>query len=313
MGVVQTVRGAVNAGELGVVLPHEHLQIDLVSVFGTQLLAFDFQLTDVELAIREAREFIVAGGGCIVDVTTDPRIGRKPVALLEISTALDCHVIMGCGWYRQSWYGDEIDRMTAGDLAAVLIDEIVSGCDGTDIRPGIIGEIGADGGYLTAAEERVLRAAARAHLETDLPITLHARASKVGLAQLDVLEEEEVDLRRVIVGHCDTFPDEDYHEAIARRGAWVEFDTIRGTYADVSSQRARFVVEMVRRGHIDRLLLSQDICALSHLSVRGGSGYGYLLTGFLPLLRSLGLSEEQTTQLTVLNPQRALDPDGAVT
>jgi phosphotriesterase-related protein len=311
MGLVQTVRGEVPSGDLGIVLPHEHLQIDLVSVFGTQLLAFDFQLTNVELAIREAKDFIDAGGGCIVDVTTDRRMGRNPAALLEISKALDCHVVMGCGWYRNSWYGEEIDRMTAGDLAAILVDEIKTGCDGTGVRPGIIGEIGADGSYLTATEERVLRAAARTHLETDLSITLHARASRVGMAQLDVLEEEKVDLRRVIVGHCDTFPDPDYHEAIARRGAWVEFDTIRGTYEDVYSQRAGFVKEITRRGYLNRLLLSQDICALSHLSARGGSGYAYLLTGFLPLLQSIGLSQEQTDRLTTLNPQQALESVGS--
>jgi len=311
MGLVQTVRGKVPSEDLGVVLPHEHLQIDLVSVFGTQLLAFDFQLTNVELAIREVKDFIVAGGGCIVDVTTDSRMGRNPAALLEISKALDCHVVMGCGWYRNSWYGEEIDRMTVGDLTAILVDEIKMGFDGTGIRPGVIGEIGADGSYLTAKEERALRAAARAHLETDLSITLHARASKVGMAQLDVLEEEKVDLRRVIVGHCDTFPDPDFHEAIAKRGAWVEFDTIRGTYEDVYSQRADFVQEITRRGYLNRLLLSQDICAMSHLSARGGTGYAYLLTGFVPLLHSRGLSQEQTDRLTILNPQQALESVGS--
>jgi phosphotriesterase-related protein len=238
-------------------------------------------------------------------------MGRNPAALLEISKALDCHVVMGCGWYRNSWYGEEIDRMTAGDLAAILVDEIKMGFDGTGIRPGVIGEIGADGSYLTATEERVLRAAARTHLETDLSITLHARASKVGMAQLDVLEEEKVDLRRVIVGHCDTFPDPDFHEAIAKRGAWVEFDTIRGTYEDVYSQRADFVQEITRRGYLNRLLLSQDICAMSHLSARGGTGYAYLLTGFVPLLHSRGLSQEQTDRLTILNPQQALESVGS--
>jgi len=133
----------------------------------------------------------------------------------------------------------------------------------------------------------------------------------VGMAQLDVLEEEKVDLRRVIDGHCDTFPEPEYHEAIARRGAWVEFDTIRGTYEDVYSQRAGFVKEITRRGYLNRLLLSQDICALSHLSARGGSGYAYLLTGFLPLLQSLGLSQEQTDRLTTLNPQQALESVGS--
>jgi phosphotriesterase-related protein len=305
-GIVQTVRGRVKAAELGVVLPHEHLLIDLVSVFGTQLLAFDFQLMDRRLAAEEARRFVKAGGGCIVDVTTDARMGRQPDGLLEISESLDCHVIMGCGWYRNSWYGPEVNRMSAAALAEGLVREIESGVNGTGIRPGVIGEIGADSSFLTAAEERVLRAAARAHLQTDLPITLHARASRVGMDQLDVLEEERVDLRRVIVGHCDTYPDSDYHEAVARRGAWVQFDTIRGTYEDVVAQRSMYVIEAIRRGFIDQLLLSHDVCALSHLRVRGGTGYDYLLSGFVPLLQERGLADEQVEQLTTRNPQTAL-------
>ena len=313
VATVQTVRGEVAASQLGVVLPHEHLLLDLVSNFGHQLLAFDFVLSDVDLATDEAKRFVDAGGGCIVDVTTDARIGRQPEGLLQISNALDLHVVMGCGRYRESWYGSEIDLLPATAIAEAFIHEIQFGVGDTGIRPGIIGEIGADSSFVTAKEERVLRAAARAHTSTGLSITLHSRASEVGMAQLDVLEEEGVDLRRVIVGHSDTYPHPDYHQALAERGAWVEFDTIRGMHQDVVDQRKRLVLAFIERGYADRLLLSHDICTMSGLSARGGTGYDYLLSGFRPLLEETGVAPELVTQILTTNPQKALTVGGYLT
>ena len=152
----------------------------------------------------------------------------------------------------------------------------------------------------------MLRAGARAHLRTGLPITLHARFGKVGLRQLDVLEEEGVALGRVIVGHSDTEPDPDYHEALARRGAWVQFDTIRGRFPFTVERRVRYVLEARRRGFLDRILLSHDVCAQSHLVAFGGTGYDYLPARFGDRLREADLAEDELRMLFIENPRRAL-------
>lgn len=303
MATVMTVRGPVPADQLGLTLPHEHLFIDLVGVFAG---VFDFQLLDEELAIEEARRFKAAGGGCIVEVTTDRRMGRQPAALRRVAEALDLHIVMGCGWYREPWFEPEFGRRPTQELVEGLVHEIEHGADGTSIRPGIIGEIGADKDFVSPAEERALRASARAHHRSGLTITLHARASTVGAQQLDILEEEKVDPRRVIVGHCDTYPYPEYHEALARRGAWVQFDTIRGIHPYAAERRLRFVLEAARRGYLDQVLLSHDVCALSHLRAYRGTGYDYIPTEFIPRLREAGLSDEQIHLLTVVNPRRAL-------
>lgn len=303
--IAQTVRGAVNPEELGFTLPHEHLLIDLVGSFGTQLLAFDFRLLDHGVAIAEARRFKALGGGCIVDVTL-PGIGRDHLGLRAIADALDLHVIMGCGWYRDSWFGPEVDKTSTTGLARLLIEEIRDGVQGSGIKPGVIGELGADLHYLTAREERVLRAGAIAHHATNLPITLHSRMGMVAFQQLEVLEDEGVDLRRVIVGHADVTPDPDYHEALASRGAWVEFDTIRGVHRDVVESRLALVGESVSRGFSDRVLLSHDVCALSHLRMRGGTGYDYLLGEFVDELTRHGVPHDLISQMTTANPQKAL-------
>ena len=116
---VMTVRGAVPASDLGFVLPHEHLLLDAVKVFPANLLAYDFQLLDEGLAMEELGAFLTAasrldlapGTPTLVDVTTDERLGRDPSALCRLADALDMHIVMGCGRYREPWYEPDIGRL----------------------------------------------------------------------------------------------------------------------------------------------------------------------------------------------------------
>jgi phosphotriesterase-related protein len=299
---VNTVRGPIRGDALGLTLPHEHLFIDLFRITRVR----DGLLNDETLAVQEAARFKAAGGSTLVEVTNHG-LKRNPAALRRVAEATGLHVVMGSGWYREPYYDhDYIARRTTQDLAADFLQEIEKGEPETGIRPGIIGEIGADWSWVSPAEERVHRAAARAHRRTGLAITLHALESPVGLQQLAILDEEGADLRRVIVGHSDTWPDPDYHEAIARQGAYVQFDTIRGLFPYEVERHLRLVKEFLRRGFLRQLLLSHDNCFKSHLVGYGGHGYAYISTRFVPLLREAGLSDEQVRLLLVENPRRAL-------
>ena len=115
-----------------------------------------------------------------------------------------------------------------------------------------------------------------------------------------------LDPRRVIIGHCDTVPSPDYHAAIAAEGAYVQFDTIRGDNTYDTELRLDFISSMVRRGHIDKVLLSHDICLRSHLRALGGPGYTYVPTTLTDHLRQRGLSADELHLLLVENPRRAL-------
>ncbi|HEV8674851.1 MAG TPA: phosphotriesterase-related protein [Methylomirabilota bacterium] len=299
---IMTVQGPIGGDALGLTLPHEHLFLDLFRVTRVR----DGLLNDETLAIQEAARFKAAGGGTLVEVTNHG-LGRNAAGLRRVAAATGLHVVMGSGWYREPYYDlPAIARRSTADLATDLIEEIEKGEPATGIRPGIIGEIGADWGWVSPAEERVHRAAARAQRRTGLAITLHALESPVGLQQLDLLEEEGADLRRVVVGHADTWPDPDYHEAIARRGAYVQFDTIRGLHPYEVEKQLRLIQEVRRRGHLSQLLLSHDNCFRSHLVGYGGNGYAYIPTRFVPLLREAGLAEEELRLLLVENPRRVL-------
>ena len=308
-GTVMTVRGPVPASALGFTLPHEHTRCVLWHVPNR----WDYwQLTgDDETILPELARFRAAGGSCLVDVSL-PAIGRDPARLRRLSELSELHIVMGCGWYRQAYYSpsDEIDRRPVEDLTEALVREITEGPEGTDVRPGIIGEIGTDKPWLTAQEERVHRAAARAARATGLAVTTHAVQSAVGLAQLRVFEEEGLDPGRVVIGHADSHPERAYHRAVLERGAYLEFDFLGMAFTPLERhgepRLMRLLLERLDDGHAERILLSQDVCHDAQLSAFEGHGYTYLQETFLPRLRTAGVDEATVRTITIDNPRRLL-------
>lgn len=298
---VMTVTGPVPADDLGVVLAHEHVFIDLVSEYrGTGLL------NDEQLAAAELRALREAGGGTLVDLTTD-EIGRDPQALRRASQASGVAIVMGSGHYRdpyldRNWF----DRMSADAIADEITRDLTEGVRGTGIRAGIIGEIGADRRWISAAEERSFRAAARAQLRTGVTISTHAARWPVGIEQVALLVGEGVDPRRVIVGHADTVPVPGYHLELARQGCYVSFDGIGTGSRHDTEQIARSVLALVRDGFGAQVLLSHDVCLREHLRAHGGCGYAYLITEFLPMLIAAGMDPDEARGLITANPRAAL-------
>ena len=306
VGVVQTVRGPVAPDQVGYTLPHEHTYCQL---WGARH-RFDFphQLEDDDVLADEVNLFRAQGGTTIVDLTLD-EIGRNPEKLRALSERTGVDIVMGCGWYRDGYYlpEDRLDRRTVNDLADELIGEIRDGVGTTGIRPGVIGEIGVEKGWLTGVEERVHRAAARAQLTSGLPLATHGVMSPVALDQLTVLAEEGVDLSRVAVSHCDSYPYLEFHLALIERGAWLMFDNMGQLRSGRQEERVLSIIaELVRRGHGRRVMLSHDTCKVPQLRYHGGPGFAYVAESTLPSLRALGVSEEAIRQITEDNPREWL-------
>lgn len=306
---VQTVRGPVDPAVLGFTLPHEHTAISLWHVPDR----WDYwELTrDRTLIGEELGRFGAAGGRTIVDLTL-PGVGRDPAWLVSLSEATDLNIVMGCGWYRGAYYPAEalIDRRSVDDLADELVREATDGVGEGGIRPGIIGEIGTDKPWVSALEERVHRAAARASRRIGLAITTHAVMSDVGLAQLRIFEDEGADPSRVVIGHADSYPVLDHCLAIVGRGASVEFDFLGMSFTPQERHGEGRIVELISellaRGHAERILLSQDVCHNSQLKRYDGNGYVYLAETFLPRLTAAGVSATEIETMTVANPRRLL-------
>jgi len=308
-GRVQTVLGPVDPAALGWTLPHEHTAIALWHIPNR----WDYWelRRDEPLILEELAAFRAAGGGAVVDLTLDG-VGRDPAWLAGLARSSGLHIVMGSGWYRGAHYPAEalIDRRSVDALADVIARDAIVGVGDTGIRAGIIGEIGVDKPWLSALEERVHRAAARASRRTGLAITTHAVQSAVGLDQLDVFEAEGADLSRVVVGHADSYPSIEYHLAIVERGATVEFDFLGMSFTPLERHGEGRIVDNIRellaRGHVGQILLSQDVCHDSQLRRYGGNGYTYLAEVFLARLRAAGVSEDEIRAITVDNPRRLL-------
>ena len=278
-------------------------------------------LNDPELTYLELMRYKNAGGVTLVDQTNGGLRGNDQdllpvthaVAIREMAERTGLNIVLGCGWYRETYYERSLWRKKTDEIAEELVTDLTEGIEGTDVRAGIIGEIGAHFNWLSPVEERVLRAAARAQKKTGVTITTHAMRGLVGLDQLDILQEEGVDPRRVAIGHVQSYPHHEYHAEIARRGAFLTFDRM-GKLHDADEYDRQVLLGLIdqalKNGLIGHVLFSHDVCYRADYSSYGGSGYDFMSSQALKILGAIGVSEEQFHQIMVENPRRALTGEG---
>jgi phosphotriesterase-related protein len=351
MGNITTVTGEISSDDLGVTLPHEHLLIDgttpwideVDDVVSYRRSAIEkrkidapvtmelrswleynpgnydnFTLDNIDLACEEVGRFAELGGETVVDVT-GYGIGRDPRALRRIANRTGLNVIAGTGYYMRQAHPPNMDEKTAEGIANEIVSDLEEGMDDTNIRAGIIGEIGATHGFLEHENEVTsFRGAAMAQQRTGAPITIHPPFFyKESHDVLDVLEEAGADLENVILGHMDpTIRADDsleYHQSLADRGPFLEFDIFgQSGYSPAFDKTFPLDADKIQRvvdlfdDYGDQLLVSQDTCQKIHLKRYGGFGYDHILRNIVPRFRRRGLSNEAIDRLLIENPARAL-------
>jgi phosphotriesterase-related protein len=272
----------------------------------------NYLLLDEQVAIREVSQFKQYGGSGIVD-TTSIGLKRDPQALRRVSHATGLHIVMGASWYRRGWFDDaEMTRRSVESLAEEIVRDVTVGVGDAGIRAGIIGEVGTVGAPLVPNEIKIIRASGRASRATGAAVTLHTSALlKEQPKILDLLAEEGADLKRVIVGHSNGIANDlPFMRTLMDRGAYIQFDllgrspTVRTRLAD--SDVAKGIVDMIKAGYVERVLLSQDVCTKIQLKAYGGSGYSYIVEYFIPYLKRLGVTDAQVHTIMVDNPRRVL-------
>lgn len=338
---VVTVLGPVEPDELGVTMVHEHILCDWTSLLrepeaASQKVLYyapvdlttlgdvrwypwvsldNYRMWNVELAIVELDQYRLAGGRSIVDVTPFGG-GRDAEALQRISRETGLHIVLGCGYYIDAAHPSDMECRDADQIAAEIIGEFAEGVGDSGVRPGIIGEIGTSS-PITANEERSLRGAARAQRQTGAALSVHLYPwGKEGHKVLDVLEEEGVDPRRVILDHLfATIDDLAYHRSLAKRGAYLGYDLFGFDHSLIDAGRwppsdrevALAIRELIEEGYLSQCLLSQDIGVKLRLTAYGGWGYAHLLKHVVPVLHHVGIGPDQVATMLVDNP-RALLP-----
>jgi phosphotriesterase-related protein len=319
MSAVESLLGPLAVDALGVTYIHEH-----VFILSPELQWYwpGYAGWDEEAAVARGRTELTRihteyGCDTVVDVTV-PGIGRNLRAVARAAAGTGVNVIAATGWYIYDQLPFVLSKKPEAEKIALLTDLFVGeareGIEGTRWRPGLI-KCATDAGGVSADVEAVLRACARAHLETGLPLTTHTyAAARVGLDQQRVFREEGVALDRVIIGHSNEAADLDYLTELMDAGSFVGFDRLgypppqRDGVAAAEAQLDNLAA-LIGRGYGDRLVVSHDDAVFSDVRSREVLGrtdeiYGYVHETALPGLRERGVGEAEIRALLVDNPRR---------
>ena len=344
-GKVQTVVSPIEADDLGIVLPHEHLLFDFRNYFiepselddrevahqpiSLQNLSWvrahkvanldNLYMMDEETAISEVMRFKKAGGNTIVDVTPN-NVGRNPLGLVRIARATGLNVVMGSAYYIEQSYHPEMnmDSRTEDDITEEFVQDITVGVGDSGVHAGILGELGCSW-PLTNNERKVLRAAAIAQQQTGAAISIHPGAHEDAPLEIaKVLTGAGADPTHIIIGHMHgTIGSHSTRCKLAQAGCYLQWDAFGqdGLYppylptsVDVPSDSGciRQIIQLIAEGYLNQILISQDVFLRVNLSCYGGMGYSHILDNVVPLMRGKGITEEQIHTIMVENPKRVL-------
>ena len=326
--MIQTVLGPIRPEELGVTSAHEHIFIDMrhcVMQTGKEPPVFFEPITlenrgltfadpyaildnalldDFEKAVQEVLWFKEAGGNTIVDCTLD-EIGRDPLKLKKISELTGVNIIAGCGNYYHIAHPEFVAKETAEELAARMRRDLFEGINGTDIRAGIIGEIGTSA-VMSDDEKKVLKAAGMVGAESGLPIHVHTDLyTENGFEVIDILQSEGVTPQKICIDHIDVWLRPDYIKALLDRGVFIEFDNFgKEFYCSEARrfaydlERIRLMKELIEQGYQKQILASNDICLKTMWRSYGGTGYAHMLKTVAQMAEENGIGKEYRQIIT---------------
>jgi len=315
---VETVLGPVETSQLGQTLMHEHIFVRSDPAYMSFPHLWDEERWVAE-AVQRLREVAALGVRTLVDLTV-MGLGRDVPLVRRVAEQVpQLNIIVATGIY--IYNDDEMPRTfrtySADRLAELFVQDIRQGIQGSGVKAAIIKCVTDEAGP-TPQVEKVLRAAARAHLQTGVPISTHTHCwTRRGLDQQRIFQEEGVDLSRVVIGHSGDSDDYDYMVRLMENGSYIGMDRF-GIYPVPAAphfptfeKRVEVVAELCRRGYAERMVLSHDasvyidwfpVEALKVAQPRWH--YGHIHQEVLPALRERGVSERQVEQMLVENPRR---------
>ena len=293
------------------------------------LLEDNVHIDDEDVMTAEAADFKASGGSALVDMSV-PGLRINLPGIQRISKKSGVHIVTTTGRYAEPSWPDRLRLLTLEEHAREMRAEIETGIEDTGIKAGHI-KIGMYD--LNEHEERALRAAGRVASETGLSVSIHPGSGigNDGRRILRILVEEGTDPKRVVLAHSDSFFSEyelrnlalrpetwglrlDYAKELLDRGANLALDCF-GHYWDVEFrngvnqtdwQRLGGLVALIQKGYSSQIVLGTDVCLKMLVRRYGGEGYCRLTKSVVPTLRTLGVSDFDIRQMTVVNPARLL-------
>lgn len=321
MPTVETARGPIDTAELGQTLMHEHVFLIDPEIQQNHPEEWGSEDDRVADAVRKLNEVAALGVRTVVDPTVIG-LGRYVPRIERIARQVDLNIVVATGVYTYDavplhfrYRGPALNATLGTDVPDPMVDMFVG-----DIRDGIAGtsvkaaflKCAIDAEGLTPGVERVMRAVAKAQLETGVPVTVHTHpGSRQGLVVKRVLcDEEGVDPRRVVLGHSGDTTDADHLSELADAGFVLGMDRFGINLDTTFEARADIVVEMCRRGYAESMVLSQDASCYFDwiqqdlLALMPQWRYTHIHEEVLPYLLEHGVTQEQVDTMLVANPRR---------
>ncbi|MWD29003.1 aryldialkylphosphatase [Aquicoccus sp. SCR17] len=340
-GKVQTVTGLCDPAALGPTLMHEHLfidlnppafrgdvlpegvtdeEVDLCNCFraryGQGHYTDNYRIEDFAVVRAEVEEMARAGGGAIVDLTVGG-LGPRPLLLRQMAEETGVQIVMGAGHYVEEYQLAETAAMSVAELTGQMTGQLLDGAWGTDVKAGIIGEIGCQSPW-TDREKKVMEAAVETQKATGAALNVHpGRAATQPQEVADFVQARGGRMDRLILSHIDrTIFDEDTLFRLADTGAIIEYDLFgwESSYywpnPDIDlpndALRIHWLRKLADRGHLDQILISHDVCTKGRLERFGGHGFQHIFANTVPLMLRRGFTQAEVDRILVETPARLL-------
>jgi phosphotriesterase-related protein len=315
---VNTVLGPVPADELGVVSVHEAL----LSVVPGAEHAYDITMDRAEIfevLAQKLTDFRNHGGRTIVD-STGMFHGRDVPLYEALSRSTGVNIVASTGMGPEELLGGYFltpqtnppTPWPAEKFADLFTKEATEGMVVPRVErrapAGLVTTTATREG-MTPTDESLFRGAARTALSTGVPVSV--RFGSDALHDLDVVLDEQLPAERVVVGGLDR---RDAAAAgapltVAERGAFVALDHV-GLDDDgdhlTDRERASLVLDLVRAGHVGRILLSSNAIGVAKGHPEYDLPFSYVASTFVPFAKSLGLTDEDAQRILVDNPSELL-------
>jgi phosphotriesterase-related protein len=313
---IETVSGPIAADELGLTLVHEHFQGEDEAVTAQWPHLRDRD-AEYALALEQAHAVVGHGVKTIVEPTA-MLLGRDVRLLQRIASDTGLQIVACTGIYTYDHLPTFFQTRDVDFMASCFVHDIERGIQGTDVKAAFI-KCAADEAGITENIEKVHRAAARASVQTGVPIMAHSRpSSATGPHQIQIFRDEGVPPERIQIAHTGDSEDLDYIERLLAEGVYIGMDRYGLEVFLPMAQRNATVTALLERGHADRMLLSQDYVAafdwyapeLAEQMIAAGMAKDWSMTllfeQVIPALKSAGVTDEQLDTMMVENPRRWL-------
>lgn len=289
-------------------------------------------LNALDYTVDELTYFKQMGGNAIVDASP-LGMPHNLTALKEVSERTGVRIVACTGLYIRDAQPDEYRAMTEDELAVLFRKGIEHEIDESGVKAGFlkcaVNTLEEDG-QIAPCELKAVRACAKTAAETGRSIHIHnaypLTAEQI-LSVADMVLELGIKPEKLLMLHMGSFVrtprtnqtyvndfdsvktvNIDMQLRLLDKGINIGFDsygTLTPTLPD-NNDMNKALVELLRRGYADQIVLGHDITDKSRGVSYGYTGYTDFIRNVLPVLKECGL-EAEAHKLVYENPARILE------